>query len=828
MTIAETQATDATDSGRFRPLAEDQRVSAAVSRRVCIATDDIVGPVRNGGIGTAYSSLAQVLAAAGCEVTILYTAGQVCESESLEHWIEHYARIGVRLVPLPALQTEVGGSRALALSYSIYDWLKARDFDIVHFPDWQGRAFYTCLAKRQGLALPNTLLCLGTHGPRSWNRIGNGLFPKSDEQLEIEFMERQSVEMADVVVSPSKFMLDWMRTQGWHLPERAYVHQNILLRGSDNGLGAESAPHALNEVVFFGRLEKRKGLELFCGALDRLATTNSSVSHNLIITFLGKSGEIYDRSGAEYVRQCAAQWPWRVQMVSELDHRQAIEYLRQPGRLAVIASLTDNSPYTVLECLGERIPFIASNVGGIAELIAMQDQQRVCFQPSESALADKLLWVAGHAMAVASAAESLEATREAWVDWHRSVQLDVWAHKPGPEPATEPLVSVCLLHFNRPNYLRYALESLHRQDYRNFEVVLVDDGSTDPDALHFLDALEPDFQARGWTILREENRFRGAARNAAARAARGEYLLFMDDDNCAKPNEISTFVRAALNTDTDICTCFMEMFSGDDAPRPDAGPGRKWLFLGGCAALGLIRNCFGDTNALIKASAYQQLQGFGEEYGMGHEDWELFGRAVLNGFRLQVVPEALFWYRHSDVGRERRDRNAYKFHMNSLTPYLSAVPDAVKDLLLLAHGQNAHRAAPPDPRASADAISVKALIKAACVLGLRGDVEASMDLFKEAMNAAQLSGQDNLVIEVLLNTSKLLADTGRWTPALQLANDALETAANAAHAGAVLQARELKAYIIQASLAGLTAARPPVSAAGFDPLDANVEVNEEV
>ena len=54
----------------------------------------------------------------------------------------------------------------------------------------------------------------------------------------------------------------------------------------------------------------------------------------------------------------------------------------------------------------------------------------------------------------------------------------------------QPLVSVCVPHHNRPRLLAQALESLRQQDYPNLEVVLVDDASTDPAALTYLDESE--------------------------------------------------------------------------------------------------------------------------------------------------------------------------------------------------------------------------------------------------------------------------------------------------------------------------------------------------
>ena len=73
---------------------------------------------------------------------------------------------------------------------------------------------------------------------------------------------------------------------------------------------------------------------------------------------------------------------------------------------------------------------------------------------------------------------------------------------------------------------------------------------------------------------------------------------------------------------------------------PVLRPGRKklWLPLGGAAAVGVFRNGFGDTNSLIKKKSFEALGGFIEDYGVGHDDWEFFARALLAGLKLRVIP----------------------------------------------------------------------------------------------------------------------------------------------------------------------------------------------
>ena len=53
--------------------------------------------------------------------------------------------------------------------------------------------------------------------------------------------------------------------------------------------------------------------------------------------------------------------------------------------------------------------------------------------------------------------------------------------------------------------------------------------------------------------------------------------------------------------------------------------------------MGIFKNCFGDASALVQRAVFEALRGFTEDAGVGHEDWELWARAVLHGYKLQVV-----------------------------------------------------------------------------------------------------------------------------------------------------------------------------------------------
>lgn len=211
--------------------------------------------------------------------------------------------------------------------------------------------------------------------------------------------------------------------------------------------------------------------------------------------------------------------------------------------------------------------------------------------------------------------------------------------------SADPLVSVCIVHYNRPQYIAGLLECFRSQTYQNFEIILVDDGSTHPEAIACLESLQEEFDSKGWQIIRQQNKYLGAARNAAARAARGEYIVFSDDDNYPMDHELETFVSVMERTQADILTCGANLFFGSDVTRRPETEEYLNIPLGNLCNSGFYENVFGDANCCVRMSAFEKSGGFTEDYGVGYEDWEFFFNASLQGFNLMVIPESLFWYR---------------------------------------------------------------------------------------------------------------------------------------------------------------------------------------
>jgi len=656
--------------------------------KVCIASPDFVGPVRNGGVGTAFTALGEALAAAGHQVTLLFLGGDWCENLTIDYWIEDYARKGINFVPLPSpTDFEVDAVWSIKKAYEAYLWLRDKEFDVIHFSEWCGPGYFCMLAKRQGLAFGKTTFCVHTHGPTLWHKLSNGDYLENVLDLQLDFMERKSVLMADVLVTPSNYLIEWMKGQKWTLPEKVYLQQYVMPRTARAVVqNSKSSGRQINEIVFFGRLEERKGLILFCDALDRLANQRLKP---FTITFLGKIATVQGVNSVEYIRKRSEKWPWPYQIISDKDQPGALKYLQRQGVMAVMPSLADNLPNTVLECLGGRIPFLASNAGGIPEMIAPDDISRVCFELRPDDFAEKMRKAILSGLAPARMAIDVLENERAWVRWHDQSLPGVKANAitiTSPRTISQPLISICIPHYNRPTQLHQAINSIENQSYPNYEVVVVDDGSTQPEAKAYLKELEKKFIHRGWQIHYQKNSYPGAARNHAARVAKGEYLFFMDDDNLAKPNEIETFVKVAQTSGAGILTCMSDIFFEGQNPLETSLTGfKRWLFLGSAPALGLFINCFGDMNSMIRKDVFEQIGGFTEDYGIGYEDWEFFAKASLLGHEVEVIPEALFWYRKT-LGGVNDTTPLHANHLRVARPYLEYLPASMRNLVFLAQG----------------------------------------------------------------------------------------------------------------------------------------------
>ena len=163
----------------------------------------------------------------------------------------------------------------------------------------------------------------------------------------------------------------------------------------------------------------------------------------------------------------------------------------------------------------------------------------VLFEPRAPALAQRLAARRQIAFDRLQHRYAAERARAAWLAFHTEPPPARWLTG-SAEPRPSSRLSVCIPYYNHPRELRRLLEALSEQTVGDFELVAVNDGSA-PAAREVFDACAAQYAARGYRFLTTENRGPGAARNAAAAAARGDHLLFFDADNVPHRDMVERF-----------------------------------------------------------------------------------------------------------------------------------------------------------------------------------------------------------------------------------------------------------------------------------------------
>jgi glycosyltransferase involved in cell wall biosynthesis len=407
----------------------------AAPKRITLVADELLGYGRAGGLGTATSFLAVALGRQGHEVEVLYIA-ETAEGPPAAEWARLYDEAGIGVRPL-ARSGERTEPPSFARARDVERSLRANPADVVITQDLAAPTYTALRLRRLGLGFERTLFIVYCHGTRQWITDVARKPRVLPGALAVSVLERASVELADVVVSPSAYLLEWMRNERWHLPQRSLVIP-YLTRSVATGEPATRvrARGPTRRIAFFGRLEERKGLVPFTAGVN---TLDGDLLRGVRLEFVGRPTPAWPPERvAALISDETRQSVDAVSFQTELDQAEALARLAEPGTLAVIPSLEDNSPNAVYECLERRIPFVASTGGGTAELVAPEDRDRVLFDPTAQGVADALSRALGaEDFAPAEFAFDPEAALQDWDD--------VLAQTPLPHThATRPVVDVAI------------------------------------------------------------------------------------------------------------------------------------------------------------------------------------------------------------------------------------------------------------------------------------------------------------------------------------------------------------------------------------------------
>lgn len=218
------------------------------------------------------------------------------------------------------------------------------------------------------------------------------------------------------------------------------------------------------------------------------------------------------------------------------------------------------------------------------------------------------------------------------------------------------LISIIIPCYNHGIYLRDAVNSVSNLREIPFEVIIVNDGSTEAYTIQILNQLEKE----GYDVIHQPNLGLGAARNTGINLAKGKYILPLDSDNKIKQELVIESIKYLESDVADIVYGNPEFFGDVDPHR---------LFKPETFDIGKIfKDNYIDACAVYRKSVWEKNKGYEKSMPFqGHEDWEFWINAFSNGFRFKYLDKSLYYYRICndsmivDTRKENRKTENHKF-----------------------------------------------------------------------------------------------------------------------------------------------------------------------
>jgi glycogen(starch) synthase len=531
--------------------------------------------------------------------------------------------------------------------------------DLVEFAEYHGEGAVTIQARRTAdPRVRNTLVCVRINS-------SSELVLTLDGSLEDDFrtramfeLERYSLRFADRVIWPGGDVLATYRR--FYGPDAVAPTERIrhaVTRFDDaaptprprNAWGGE---HPLR-LLYMGRLERRKGIHNLIRALLSLERQDWT------LTVLGRDTPTGPLGVSMRGRlELMLDGDPRIRFLDHVPRERVLELVAEHD-LCVVPSLWECWPNVVLEAYLRGRPVLATPTGGLVEMVRHgssgfltegTDPESVAvalerildgrddlarLEPRElrrvfdeltdtGAIRDRYLILAGEARARRPAVAAEGDGRRAEVA--------------PPAAADRPLVSIVLTYYRLADYVSETVESLVAQTYSPVEVILVNDGSFEPE-----DAIVQRLAERhGITVVAQPNSGLSAARNLGISQAAGDLVMPFDADDVAEPRLVERCVEALLADPSPAYVTTWSTFVDENGEALESGHGYEPL--GNWSRLLAEQNVAGGCVALIRREYFDRGLRFDPEL-TSYEDWDLYRQLAEAGLHGHVIPERLYRYR---------------------------------------------------------------------------------------------------------------------------------------------------------------------------------------
>ena len=226
-----------------------------------------------------------------------------------------------------------------------------------------------------------------------------------------------------------------------------------------------------------------------------------------------------------------------------------------------------------------------------------------------------------------------------------------------------PKVSIIIVNYNGKELLQKCLDSLLKVNYDNFEIILVDNNSTDG-SVEFITKNYPSLII----IKLDSNKGFAEPNNVAAKISKGKYLLFLNNDTVVTPNFISEMVKV-MEIDKKIAICQSLLL------KPDGSVDSSGDFID---HLGVVYNSktkideirevssARGASMLVRSDIFEKLDGFDQKFFITFEDVDLCWRSWILGYRVLIIPTSIVYHEGGITIKKIKSEIAFHGFKNQL------------------------------------------------------------------------------------------------------------------------------------------------------------------
>lgn len=607
--------------------------------KVCFVSKECAG-LRGGGIGTYIAEAGKALRAHGHEAWLLTWVGDASAAELRALPFDRVVGVGegVRGEELPYL---FHGGDNYRHSYLVHQTLMAlgESFDYIEFADYEAEGLVPFQEQRHFNSYGDTVLGMMLHSP-TWECFAyDGQSHRAGLEIrETCNIEEEAIRIAPLINSPSQGLRDEVLAR-----LGLQRHVEIIRYPMDLGAEVPTPPPARTslaelEILYYGRIEPRKGIEELIEAFRQLPECNLKlIGGDVPYSPYGKSYRDYIQRGA----------PDNVEFCAPMPRPDLLLRL-QSADVCIFPSRFENWPNTCIEAMAAGRVVIGSKHGGMGEMIehgvsgfhvdgrSAADILRV-FREDLSGALGRLSEIGAAAArrirefsrqdvyceTLQQRVEGAAAQRPSWP------AVDTAGHK----------VSLVIPFYKDRETIDQTVDAACAQTHKNIEILIVSDGSPLSDAEEILQRQEQkDPRIR---IARKPNGGLGSARNYAIDHAEGEFLLFCDADNIARPEYAAIALEALLRHPD-------SMFVTPQARFFEHGSDREigvYNVLRFDRKASVLINRFGDAGAFFRRSLFIEHGLRYDEVLISYEDWALWMDIAGLGLEGERLPRVLYDYR---------------------------------------------------------------------------------------------------------------------------------------------------------------------------------------